>query len=197
MTAPPAPRYTAILLAAGRGSRFDADEGKLVQRFSGADTVAVAAARACLAAMPVLAVVAEEGSLAQALRDCGCDVAILDAGAAREMSASLRHGLQQRGQDHGWLVALADMPLVRPATIAAVVAALQAGADIAVPAMEGRRGHPVGFSRRHLDELLALRGDRGARALLQAHPVREVEVDDPGIFADIDTREDLERLRGR
>ena len=40
-------------------------------------------------------------------------------------------------------------------------------------------------------ELLALRGARGARALLDDNPVTEVDVDAPGIFRDIDTPADL------
>ena len=48
-----------------------------------------------------------------------------------------------------------------------------------------------GIGRVHLDALLALRGEQGARALLQAFPVTEVMVDDPGILRDIDTPADL------
>jgi molybdenum cofactor cytidylyltransferase len=39
--------------------------------------------------------------------------------------------------------------------------------------------------------LLALQGDQGARGIIKANPVVEVEVDDPGIFRDIDTSADL------
>lgn len=193
---PAARDCTALLLAAGRGTRFDAAEGKLLQRF-GADSVALAAARTLLQALPVLAVVAAEGELARSLRACGCEVALLAPDAPREMSASLRRALEARRDDRGWVVALADMPLLRADTVTRIAAALHAGAGIAAPVIQGRRGHPVGFSRVHLDALLALRGDRGARALLETHPVSEVEVDDAGIFADIDTPADLERLRPR
>jgi molybdenum cofactor cytidylyltransferase len=57
--------------------------------------------------------------------------------------------------------------------------------------MNGRRGNPVGFGRVHLDTLLALGGDQGARRLLQSFPVTEVPVIDAGIFRDIDTPADL------
>jgi molybdenum cofactor cytidylyltransferase len=39
--------------------------------------------------------------------------------------------------------------------------------------------------------LLALRGDAGARRLLQAFPVTDIAVRDPGIFRDVDTPADL------
>jgi molybdenum cofactor cytidylyltransferase len=61
-----------------------------------------------------------------------------------------------------------------------------------VPVLDGRRGNPVGFGRVHLDALLALRGDRGARGLLQTCPVTEVAVRDAGILRDVDAPEDLQ-----
>jgi molybdenum cofactor cytidylyltransferase len=42
-----------------------------------------------------------------------------------------------------------------------------------------------------LPALLALEGDEGARSILKQRPVTEVEVDDPGIFQDIDQPADL------
>jgi molybdenum cofactor cytidylyltransferase len=65
---------------------------------------------------------------------------------------------------------------------------------IAAPVDEhGRRGHPVGFSRALRAELVALDGDEGARALLARHSssITKVPVEDPGIFVDIDTRDDM------
>ena len=187
--------YVAILLAAGRGSRFDAAEGKLLQPFGEqGEMIAVVAARTLAAWLPVVAVVAAEGSLARSLRELGCEVIFADPLQTREMSATLRQGVAHAGAARGWVVALADMPLVQPSTIAAICAALQAGANIAVPVSKSRRGHPVGFSMRHRDTLLALRGDQGARSILASNVVTEVPVDDPGIFADIDTPADLHAL---
>ncbi|GAB7539203.1 hypothetical protein BGC_54270 [Burkholderia sp. 3C] len=64
-------------------------------------------------------------------------------------------------------------------------------ATIAAPWFDGQRGHPVGFAAVHRDALAALDGDAGARALLVAHEVARVEVDDPGVLRDVDTRDDL------
>ena len=68
---------------------------------------------------------------------------------------------------------------------------MRQGADIAVPIYQGRRGNPVGFSRKYLPQLLALHGDQGARSLLQIFPVVEVAVDDPAIHQDIDIVADI------
>jgi molybdenum cofactor cytidylyltransferase len=184
-----------ILLAAGRGRRFDPSgrSNKLLEHAAGDEPVAVASARAMLAVLPsVVAVVPSAGGgVAKALRAAGCDVAVcLDA--ERGMAASLVHGLRHSlPQAQAWIIGLADMPYVQPATIAALRQALELGAAIAAPVQAGRRGNPVAFSVAHLAELLALDGDQGARALLTTHAVTEVEVHDPGIFKDIDTVADL------
>jgi len=49
----------------------------------------------------------------------------------------------------------------------------------------------VAFSWRHRAALLQLRGDTGARALLQTFPVQQIPVNDRGIHRDIDTHDDL------
>ncbi|HEY9532359.1 MAG TPA: NTP transferase domain-containing protein, partial [Burkholderiales bacterium] len=97
------------------------------------------------------------------------------------------------GAADGYLVALADMPFVRPSTIAAVCDALAAGAPLAAPYFRARRGHPVGMAGVFFEELTALRGDEGARRLLAANEarLRKIPVGDPGAVRDIDTPGDL------
>jgi molybdenum cofactor cytidylyltransferase len=185
-----------ILLAAGRGRRFDPSgaQDKLLQRLADGEAVAVTAARRLLAVLPsVLAVVRPNApALSDCLRAAGCDVTEC-AQADQGMGATLVHALRQSADAEGWVIALADMPFIAPETISALAAAIRDGADIAAPFHAGRRGNPVAFSRRHLPELLQLGGDEGARRILQRHPVREIAVDDPGIHHDVDTPGDLSR----
>jgi molybdenum cofactor cytidylyltransferase len=143
----------------------------------------------------VIAVVPpDDGGVAEVLRALGCHIAVCPD-ADRGMAASLMHGLRASllapPSANAWVIALGDMPHVRPATVAALRAALEQGADIAIPRFDGRRGNPVAFSARHLPALLELHGDRGARAIVRANPVCEVDVDDPGILLDIDSASDL------
>jgi molybdenum cofactor cytidylyltransferase len=187
-----------ILLAAGRGSRFDptGSQNKLLARLPDGAAVVEASARNLLAVLPrVIAVVPAEGEVATILRALGCDVTVC-ADAGQGMAASLVHALRHSlPAARSWVVTLGDMPFVKPATIRALCDALGGGAGIAAPVMQGRRGNPVGFGAAYLQELLALEGDQGARRILMAHPVTHVEVIDPGIFEDIDSAEDLRRPR--
>jgi len=93
-------------------------------------------------------------------------------------------------------VALGDMPLVRATHYRALAGAWTSG-SVAVPVHEGRRGHPVIWSREFAAEMGALRGDRGARVLLERHTDRviEVEMEDRGVLVDVDTREQLDAVR--
>jgi len=184
-----------ILLAAGRGRRFDPSgaRNKLLHALPNGEAVVVASARNLLAVLPrVVAVVRpDDGGVADALRALGCDVTVC-AGAGAGMAVSLVHAIaHSRPGARAWLIALGDMPQVRPATMRALCDALAAGADIAIPVCGGRRGNPVAFSDKHLDALLALEGDAGARGIVQRHGATEVMVDDPGIFRDIDQAGDL------
>lgn len=186
-------QVAGLLLAAGRGRRFDPSgvRSKLMQALPTAhgQTVLASAASNLAAVLPTCIVLREESpELLAQLGDCD---PVRCPNADDGMAASLVCGLQHSADAAGWVIALGDMPYVQSATIAALVSALQRGADIAVPVCQGRRGNPVGFSRLHLPRLLTLRGDQGARSLLQAFPVIEVAVNDPGIHLDIDTVADI------
>lgn len=188
-------KMVGVLLAAGRGSRFDpsGERHKLLATLPGGEAVAAASARAMLAALPrVVAVVADGASpLAALLASAGCEVTVC-ARAADGMAASLVHALRHTlAQADGWVIGLADMPFVQSSTVSALAAAIANGATAAVPVFDGQRGNPVAFSARHRDALLALTGDQGARALLRTLTVCEVPVADAGIRRDIDLPSDL------
>ena len=185
-----------ILLAAGRGRRFDPSgaANKLLQPLAGGDPVVVASARKLLSQFDqVLAVVApDDGGVADALRALGCEVTVCPE-ADTGMAASLVHAVGHAAKATGWLIALGDMPFVSEHTIAALRDAIAGGAGIAVPVCGGRRGNPAAFGAAYLPSLLALTGDQGARAIIRDGLVTEVAVVDPGIFSDIDTRSDLSK----
>ncbi|WP_038496548.1 nucleotidyltransferase family protein [Janthinobacterium agaricidamnosum] len=183
-----------ILLAAGRGRRFDPSgvQNKLLQPLANGDAVVVASARNLLAALPRVVAVVRPGDdrVAQALGALGCEVRVCPD-ADTGMAASLTHAIDYTRGAPGWLIALGDMPHVEPATILGLSAAIGRGADIAVPVFQGKRGNPVAFSHVYLPLLLALDGDQGARNIIKSHASVEVAVDDMGILRDIDTRADL------
>jgi molybdenum cofactor cytidylyltransferase len=186
-------RIVGVLLAAGRGERFGGH--KLLAPLPDGTAVAVAAARNLDDALPDCIAVLRPGDeiLASLLAAEGLRI-VVNPDADHGMGTSLARGIAA-GDADGWVIALADMPAIRPATVAAVAAALAAGAPLAAPVYRGQRGHPIGFARRFRDALTALTGDRGGRDILAQHAqeLRLIEVDDPGVLLDIDHAADLEK----
>ena len=182
----------AVLLAAGAGSRFGGD--KLIHPLADGVAISAHAARNLLGVLPDVVAVVRWGDfpLYEMLEQEGCRVTMFQ-GAARGMGASLAHGVGEARDADGWIVALADMPRVPPAVIRQIAAALEEGALIAAPVHGGERGHPVGFSARLRDELLALDGDTGARAVLERHggDIRLIDCADRGVLFDVDRKSDL------
>jgi len=181
-----------ILLAAGTGSRFGGE--KLLHPMPDGVAIAAHAARNLFAAGLDVTAVLRPGDfpLADMLEQEGCVVTVCRE-AARGMGASLAHAIATERSADGWVIALADMPGITPATIKSVVAALEEGALIAAPQFRNQRGHPVGFSAELRNELLALDGDQGARAVLERHcdALRLIECDDSGVLYDVDRKADI------
>jgi len=189
-------RVVAIVLAAGEGRRMGGPKALLRL---GEETFL---ARACrvLARPGVASVVAVLGAEAERVRAearLPADVTVVVNGRWREgMLSSVCRGLDaaEAAAAEAVLLHPVDHPLVQATTIDRVVQALAASAAIAVPTWDGHRGHPGGFHRPVFPELRAAPPDRGARAVLAAHPARVVHVPgDPGCVAGVDTPADFER----
>ena len=185
-------KFVGLLLAAGSATRFGSD--KLQHALPHGVAIAVQAARHLRAEIARVIAVVRPGAAAtaRALAAEGCEVVVCEK-AAEGMGASLACAARAAGAADGYLVALGDMPFVRPSTIAAVREALAAGALLAAPYWRARRGHPVGFAGSLRAELEALAGDEGAKRVLAAHEARlvKVPVGDPGAIRDIDRPSDL------
>jgi molybdenum cofactor cytidylyltransferase len=97
------------------------------------------------------------------------------------------------------VVTLGDQPYLSPEVVRDLISALQStGKAIAAPRYRDGLGNPVVFRAEVFPELLALEGDRGARAVVERDPARValVEIDRP-MPDDVDTPEDYARLRSR
>jgi molybdenum cofactor cytidylyltransferase len=96
----------------------------------------------------------------------------------------------------GVLFTLADHPAVSASTLDALLA--QPSSFLRVPRFEGRRGHPVWFSRALIAEFLALPAHGIARDIVHSHVDRTeyLDVADPGIVADIDDPAAYQALPG-
>ncbi len=194
----------AILLAAGRSSRFRAAAGaggpatKLIAVVDG-EPMARRVARAALAskARPILVVTGHAQAEVEAA------LAGLPVGFAHNplfatgLASSLKTAVAALPADiDAAIVLLGDMPRVSAALIDGLIDAFDhdPNAKAVAPVRRGERGNPVLVSRNLFGEIARLDGDIGARRLLRAAgaDVVEVEIDDDAIAYDVDTPDHLE-----
>ena len=179
---------TGLLLAAGMSRRFGSD--KRQHSLPDGTPMALAAARRLHAACPnsIAIIRPDDDQLAAQFREAGLAVVVCPT-AAGGMGHSLAAGVAASQQAAGWLIALADMPAIALDSYAAVLQALQAGAPLARTSHTGRPGHPVGFSARFRNDLLALQGDHGGKTIIDAQRalLTLCPVNDPGVLLDIDS----------
>jgi molybdenum cofactor cytidylyltransferase len=115
----------------------------------------------------------------------------------RGMTTSLQCGLRALPpQADTVLFTLVDHPAVSPGTVNALLAAPRP--QLRVPRHAGLRGHPICFSRELVPEFLAIPENGAARDVVHAHAsgTQFLDLDDPGIVADIDDPIAYGRLMG-
>jgi molybdenum cofactor cytidylyltransferase len=122
-----------------------------------------------------------------------------------DMRATVERGLRwledrfSPHDDDGWLLIPPDHPFVLPSVIEELERARRMGPErsIFVPTFQGRRGHPLALTWRHVAGIRRHPSPEGLNTYVrkQAAQVREVLVESESILWDLDTPEDYERLR--
>lgn len=188
----------ALILAAGFSRRFG--DVKLRARLDNGSTVFAQTLARVAAATPNILVVTRDD-----LSDITLAVEQLHGETVRVVSCpdaqlgmghTLACGVNRIPDWDACLVCLGDMPFIKTETYRVLLDALRRDA-ITIPQHEGRNGNPAGFGSVFFSALRDVQGDTGGREVLQANhaSVRLVPVNDPAIFQDVDTPEDLARLQ--
>ena len=111
------------------------------------------------------------------------------------MSSSLQRGLREVEQDFpSIMIILGDYPYLKTDTINSILNRFRSSdKDICVPVHKGKRGLPVCIGRRFYTDIFNVKGDIGAREIINDNPgdVLYVEVNDPGCVHDIDREADI------
>lgn len=102
--------------------------------------------------------------------------------AEEGMASSIRAGVRLAGPDARLLITLCDQPLVTAAHLRALIAI---DAPIVATGYAGIAGVPAIFAPELAPELLALRGDRGARAVIEMHGAKVVFFEDAEVDVDV------------
>lgn len=180
-----------LILAAGGGTRFG-PEPKLLASLEGRPLLEWAIRAQC--AVPELErVVVVLGAFADRVLErveLGRADPVVCERWNEGQAASLRRGVAELREASKVIVTLGDEPLITPEVVARFVAEPPGSQAF----YDGRPGHPVVLGPVHLEAVRRLSGDRGARGLLAGG--RRIELGGLGdIGRDVDTTEDLERIR--
>jgi molybdenum cofactor cytidylyltransferase len=188
--------FEAILLAAGESRRMGYPK-PLLKLGSRTFIEVLAAAMLRSVARLIVVVGAHAGAVRDAIPVDPRIALVENPDYLRGQLSSIKAALPHVGPDAvGALIHLADHPMVRAETFAAVIdGCRRLQRPITIARYRGRRGHPVLFARELFGELAAAPDDQGARVVVAADPARVayVDVDDLGVLTDLDTPEDLER----
>jgi molybdenum cofactor cytidylyltransferase len=175
-----------LVLAAGYGRRFGSDK-RLYTLDGGKPMLRLTVENVIDSGSPCRVCVRDgDTGIARLLQGLAVEV-IPCANSVEGMGATLAEGVAASEDWDALLVALGDMPWVRPDTYANLLSALDSN-TIVQPVYQKKPGNPVGFGRRFYRLLRALRGDEGGRHILREYTdqVRRLVVDDAGIHRDLD-----------
>lgn len=185
-----------IILAAGKSKRFGSDKRQAL--IAGTPLLLSTVQAYAKLVYPIVVVVSNDLSapLMNKISSYGKTVSMPErlSESAAGMGDSLAIGIQ-KAIALEWdaaLIALGDMPFIQYDTLNKVAQALTCNHAV-VPVYDKRWGHPVGFQRSLFAPLAELRGDRGARRILELSQPKEIPVNDPGVLIDIDTPDQLAR----
>ena len=189
----------AIVLAAGASTRMgrpkallEAGDRTFIRRIL--DTLRAAG-------VPDVVVVVRAGQdrIVAEVEASGFGRTVLNPRADEGQLSSLITGLDaiDRPDVDGALVTLVDAPLIGAAAVGILLErAAISTAPVVRAVHQGRHGHPVIFKRQLFDALRRADPAAGAKAIVRAVPVEDVETGDPGVVDDVDTPEDYARLFG-
>ncbi|BEM29952.1 hypothetical protein SME05J_35220 [Serratia marcescens] len=180
-----------VITAAGRGERFIQAGGqgnKLNAGFADAAgerrSLFEHTLRQALASGLPVQVVTRPDNL-PVLAACAAKQVPVTLLASAGLGDSIAAGVAATPHWQGWLIHLADMPFVGAEVFRQVAGALRQH-PIVRPCYAQQPGHPVGFSALLRKPLCQLRGDNGARELLQGAAVHLLPLEHPGVVQDID-----------
>jgi molybdenum cofactor cytidylyltransferase len=187
----------ALVMAAGYSRRYGEADKRQERLADGRTLLATTVARTEQAFSQVRVAIREEDDAFQLGLAASTPLIRLHQ-AHLGLGASLAEAVAALGGDcrlnniKAVAVLLGDMPRIHPATLRALQQ--QATRDtIWRPRYGEQPGHPVLFGRAFWPELAHLRGETGAKSLIQRHPshYHTHDVDDAGTLFDIDTPDAL------
>lgn len=195
-------KIAIVVLAAGTSSRTGAKH-KLLAEFGETSLIrrAVINATECHDASVIVVTGYRSEDIEAQIADLPVNIVrnnVYDSGISSSLSLGVATA-EQKSPD-GIMIALADMPEIRPADIEILVRAFSdaQGTSIVRATSRGVAGHPVIFPAPLYGRLKGLTGDKGAREIIEACglPIINVDIGAAAVL-DVDTAEAIAGAGGQ
>jgi molybdenum cofactor cytidylyltransferase len=189
----------AIIVAAGSSSRLGQPKQLIVIEGEPLLQRAIRCAREA-GALPVFVVLGAHRDLIQTSVNFGAAKIVLNDEWEEGLASSIRAGVHAVQAEapfaEGLLLMTCDQPRVTEEHLKRLIqmSYAQSAPTAIASSYEGTRGIPAIFPRQAIADLLALRGDKGARTLLAKPPWPVISIQLAGGEIDIDSPEDLEKI---
>jgi molybdenum cofactor cytidylyltransferase len=182
-----------VVLAAGAGRRFGGH--KMLAEIDGQPMLRHVASAYVELCGQATVVVSPDDRLRQAVDGLSVDV-VVNPEASEGIASSIRAAVRHSRNHPALMIALGDEPRVDRGLVMRVMQVWhETRPPVVVPQYSGEPGHPVLFDEATYDDLLGLKGDRGAKSLIERYGTKVLAVDVEGPRPlDIDTTKDLEKL---
>ena len=193
-------KYAAIVLAAGLSSRMEGAH-KLLLDLKGRTVFEHSLKSICEANFSeVIVVLGKRAEALKPLLNLFPKVkTVLNHDYEQGMTSSIQAGINVSNAEV-YAICLADMPLIKSEDYNELIEAfekLQDGKNILLPLVQGAKGNPVFFSNDYREEILKHQSPNGCNGIVRENEgkVKFFETQNGHFSFDIDTRDDLERLR--
>lgn len=188
-----------LLLAAGKSSRFGSPKQLLKWKNSNLLQHAIKTASDSNASDVFLVLGANYDQIMEMIHTDSVEVIrnqSWEKGLGNSIAFGVNQILEKEIKVDGILLMLADQPLIDSDYLNSIIDTFEVGTNqiIASSYLNGKKGVPVLFDKCFFEQLSNIKGDKGAKALLDNYANKVISVDGGNNLLDIDTFDDYEKL---
>lgn len=185
---------SAILLAAGESKRMQG-ENKLTKLYNGIPLIQHSIINILNSSIEELIIVLGYQSeiISNLISDNKKIKIVINKNYSTGMSSSIKLGVKNLSRlSNAFFICLADMPLIDTKIYEDLIKSRNNN-EIIVPTYKGERGNPVLLSKLMINEIIKIKGDIGAKYILEKklNKIKLLPIESKSIILDFDTQDDF------
>jgi len=188
---------SAILLAAGQSKRMNG-ENKLIKKIQGIPLIKLSVKNILASSIDELIIVlGHQKEIIEKLIDKNEKIKfVFNKDFKSGIASSIKTGLNNLSEKtEAFFICLSDMPMVNHDIYNQLIKSKD-NKEIIVPTYKGQQGNPVLFDKSMKEKVLDIRGDVGAKKILELNKAKilNLEINDQSIAKGFNTQDDFSSL---